>query len=163
MIDIRKACPDDSEQLADIGIQAWENAVRRWGEDADTLMDHAYRIYRDFCTDRWQTIIVAQDDEAIVGWGARAKMNDQISDLWVAPRHHGRGVGKRLLAALERSIADAGFTEVGLETHAENLPAIGLYKASGYRVISRSIKHARTLRRDAEILSMCKTLPKATP
>jgi len=160
MIDLRSACAGDSERLADIGIRAWESAVPHWGEDTEKLRDHAHRAYRDFCADQWQTILVAQNGAAVVGWGARENMDHYISDLWVDPQYQGRGVGKRLLAALERTIAEAGFADVELETHARNTPTIGFYEAAGYRVVSRFIKYEPSLRKDIEKLSMRKTLRK---
>lgn len=44
-----------------------------------------------------------------------------------------RGVGRRLMAAAETAARGRGATAIGLDMHAENVPARRLYESLGYR------------------------------
>jgi ribosomal protein S18 acetylase RimI-like enzyme len=55
--------------------------------------------------------------------------------MWVAGSVRGVGLGRRLLAEIERRSAEAGAPSVRLETNAALTEAIGLYRSSGYTEI----------------------------
>ena len=59
----------------------------------------------------------------------------------VEPRHErlevGDGLGRRLLAELERHARDAGVRTLRLDTNRALTEAIGLYRAAGYEEIER--------------------------
>ena len=57
--------------------------------------------------------------------------------MWVAPEVRGRGVGRKLLEALEHAARERGFTAVRLDTHSSLAEALQLYRTSGYREIPR--------------------------
>jgi ribosomal protein S18 acetylase RimI-like enzyme len=56
----------------------------------------------------------------------------EIKRLWVAPRVRGRGVGGRILSALERSAKARGAGVVHLDTNKALTEAIALYRSRGY-------------------------------
>lgn len=56
----------------------------------------------------------------------------ELKRMWVAPTARGLGLGRRLLAALEREARDRGVTEVRLETNRALVEAIALYRSAGY-------------------------------
>ena len=56
----------------------------------------------------------------------------ELKRMWVSPDVRGLGVGRRLLAELERHAWDRGVLVVRLETNRHLLEAISLYRASGY-------------------------------
>jgi len=56
----------------------------------------------------------------------------EIKRMWVAPAWRGAGVGKRMLAALERLAAERGCTRVVLDTNSALDEAIAMYRSSGY-------------------------------
>jgi DNA-binding MarR family transcriptional regulator/GNAT superfamily N-acetyltransferase len=60
----------------------------------------------------------------------------EIKRLWVSPSVRGAGLGRRLLAALERGAADAGAPVVRLDTNRVLSEAIAMYRAEGYREIA---------------------------
>jgi ribosomal-protein-alanine N-acetyltransferase len=70
MIAIRPASSAEAQDLAKIGLAAWEKAIRVWGEDADRLRDNARNAYYDFCTRCWPDILVAEWDGDLAGWGS---------------------------------------------------------------------------------------------
>ena len=80
------------------------------------------------------TVLVAESEDGVVGWGAvRTRFGaSMLTDLFVHPAHHGRGVGARLLDALWPSGAGASrrrFTFSSLHPH-----ALPLYVRSGLAV-----------------------------
>lgn len=74
-----------------------------------------------------------------VGCGALKLHGDDPAELkrmWVADTARGLGLGRRLLAELERVAAANGATVVRLETNRSLREAIGLYRSSGYREVA---------------------------
>jgi ribosomal protein S18 acetylase RimI-like enzyme len=57
--------------------------------------------------------------------------------MWVAPRARGLGLGRRLLAEIERHASAAGVHTLRLDTNRALTEAIGLYRAAGYEEIER--------------------------
>lgn len=60
----------------------------------------------------------------------------EIKRMWVAPSVRGLGVGRRLLAELERHAVDRGVSVVQLDTNHVLEEAIAMYRSSGYREIA---------------------------
>jgi DNA-binding MarR family transcriptional regulator/GNAT superfamily N-acetyltransferase len=73
-----------------------------------------------------------------VGCGA-LKFHDggpaELKRMWVASSVRGLGIGRRLLAELERRADDGGARVVRLETNKALTEAIALYRSSGYREV----------------------------
>jgi len=73
-----------------------------------------------------------------VGCGA-LKLHDgeqaELKRMWVATSARGLGIGRRLLAELERHAAAGGAGLVRLETNGALTEAIGLYRSAGYREV----------------------------
>ena len=160
---IRNAVSHDSRALALVGIQAWESAVVQWGENTNDLREPAHRAYWTFCSNHWNRIVLAEEGGSVLGWGACEHADEVISDLWVDPNHHGRGIGKHLLHVLERNIAKAGFTAARLETHAKNEKAIGFYEKQGYRVSALSVTYSNSLQRDIPVVTMRREFQDPSP
>ncbi len=59
----------------------------------------------------------------------------ELKRMWVAPAARGLGLGRRVLAELERHAAAAGSRIVRLETNKALVEAIGLYRAAGYQEV----------------------------
>jgi DNA-binding MarR family transcriptional regulator/GNAT superfamily N-acetyltransferase len=73
-----------------------------------------------------------------IGCGA-LKFHDaeptEIKRMWVAPSARGLGVGRRLLAELERQAAAEGSDTVRLDTNKVLTEAIAMYRSAGYREV----------------------------
>ncbi|MGW2342229.1 GNAT family N-acetyltransferase [Streptomyces sp. NPDC001661] len=74
------------------------------------------------------------------GWRAQehddagyADGDAELKRMFVVERARGRGLARRILAALEDSARDAGRTRMVLETGIHLPEAMGLYEADGYR------------------------------
>ncbi|MFD3404223.1 GNAT family N-acetyltransferase [Kribbella sp. NPDC058693] len=59
----------------------------------------------------------------------------EIKRMWVSPDARGLGLGRRLLAELERTAAANGATAVRLETNRNLKEAIALYRSSGFEEV----------------------------
>jgi DNA-binding MarR family transcriptional regulator/GNAT superfamily N-acetyltransferase len=85
-------------------------------------------------------ILIARLDGGPVGCGVLWHHGGGIADakrMWVAPRARGLGLGRRLLAELERHAREAGVHTLRLDTNRALTEAIGLYRAAGYVEIER--------------------------
>lgn len=156
MLVLRPASSSEAQELARIGLAAWEKAIRVWGEDADRLRDNAKNAYHDFCMRHWPDILVAEWDGALAGWGASEKADDFVTDLWVHPDYQGRGIGTALLEEIETGIKERGYPAARLDTHARNAGAIRLYKRLGYRVTAYFVAYSAPLDEDIDKVEMIK-------
>lgn len=102
---------------------------------------------RELISDPRQFIVVSENEEGIDGFiritsGSPAPVSGcsdmEISTFYVQPRHHGKGIGKRLLSAALDHCRDACVNSVWLTTNAENDPAIAFYLAKGFEHIGET-------------------------
>jgi ribosomal protein S18 acetylase RimI-like enzyme len=90
-------------------------------------------------------LFVAEQDAAFVGFVGCLVVEDDvvqetpdsnrygyIKDIFVDPRHRGRGVAQRLLVAAERYLAGTGVTRLRLNVLANNLTARRAYRRYGF-------------------------------
>ena len=89
--------------------------------------------------------LVAVDEAgAVVGWAAASPVSARAAyrgviehSVYVAPEHHGRGIGGMLL---QRFVADAdaaGFWMIQSSIFPENVASLRLHERSGFRVVGR--------------------------
>ena len=82
---------------------------------------------------------VALDGERVVGWADIVPpANPGLAHrgtlgMGVVPGYRGRGLGRALLGACIAHAWASGLSRIELEVRADNLPAIGLYVAMGFR------------------------------
>ncbi|HEV7461246.1 MAG TPA: GNAT family N-acetyltransferase [Solirubrobacteraceae bacterium] len=73
------------------------------------------------------------DGEAVACGGYKVRSDGaEIKRMWVAPAARRRGVGRRLLAALEDAARAAGHRRVVLDTSAGQPEALAMYRRLGY-------------------------------
>jgi len=80
-------------------------------------------------------LLLARLDGEAIGCGVLWFHGREVADakrMWVAPSARGLGVGRRLLAELERHARTSGVTTLRLETNRSLTEAIALYRASGF-------------------------------
>jgi DNA-binding MarR family transcriptional regulator/GNAT superfamily N-acetyltransferase len=85
-------------------------------------------------------MLVAYRGADALGCGAVRHVAGGVSEIkrmWVGETMRGLGIGRRLLAELERCAAEAGAEVVRLDTNHNLVEAIALYRASGYVEIER--------------------------
>jgi GNAT superfamily N-acetyltransferase len=84
--------------------------------------------------------LVAFLDDEPVGCGALQRLGEdsgEIKRMWVAEQVRRRGLGARILAALEDEAAARGWSTVYLDTNDALTPAITMYRSRGYEDIER--------------------------
>ena len=84
-------------------------------------------------------LLVARLRGRPVGCGAlklHRRAPAELKRMWVAPDARGLGLGRRLLAELERHARAAGARAARLETNRALKEAIALYRSSGYREVA---------------------------
>jgi GNAT superfamily N-acetyltransferase len=82
--------------------------------------------------------VVAEVDNEPAACGGYGRLDDETAEvrrMFVDPAMRGRGLGRTVLAEIERLAADAGYTRIRLETGNLQHAAVALYERSGYRRI----------------------------
>jgi ribosomal protein S18 acetylase RimI-like enzyme len=67
--------------------------------------------------------------------GGSGLRRSEVKHVWVDPVARGRGLGRMLLAELERRAAESGAEELVLDTNAAQEAAAHLYRSTGYTEI----------------------------
>ena len=102
--------------------------------------------------------VVLADGDGILGYAGLDHGGDvaDVMTVAVTPRAQGRGIGTRLLDALERRARVRGAGHAILEVRADNAPAIGLYERAGFAVLSARRRYYQP--GDVDAIVMRKTL-----
>eukprot|EP00913_Durusdinium_trenchii_P021294 g20007.t1 len=157
MTTIRNAREDEVEVLAEIGFRAWEKAMAAIGEMAD-MRDSARAAFQNFAAASWLTITVVEQFGQQAGWAAREQLDELITDFWVDPPFRGQGLGRALLEGVEAGIVHQGLESARIETHAQNVEAIGFFERHGYRVNWLSVAYSPKIDRDVQSVGLIKQL-----
>ncbi len=108
------------------------------GQMFDYVVDDALPLGLDELTPPRGLVLIAREDGEAVGSGA-LKLHQpgiaEIKRMWVAPRVRGRGLGRRLLEALELAATEAGKSVTRLDSNGQLTAAIAMYRSHGYRDI----------------------------
>ena len=116
--------------------QVQQEYVRRYGGPDETPVDPD-----EFAPPRGLFLVGYLDGEPVAtgGWRAQDASPEGFADgdaelkrMYVVPAARGRGLARRVLAALEESAAAAGRLRMVLETGLKQPEAIALYTSSGY-------------------------------
>lgn len=155
MITLRNAREDEASLLAEIGVRSWQKAMEAIG-GADALRDSALSAFRAFTSSRWLTITVVEWDGTAAGWAARENLDEKITDFWIEPAAAGRGLGKALLADVEREMVMQGLDRAIVVTHAANEEAIGFFGHLGYHLDWLSLDYSPKLDREVDSIGLSK-------
>jgi len=126
--------PADSDDVRRCFEQYYVELGRLFG----FVVDAALPLGLDELTRPRGLVLVARDDGEAVGCGA-VKLHQpdvgEIKRMWVAASVRGRGLGGRLLDALEDEARAAGKSITRLETNRTLTAAIAMYRNHGYREV----------------------------
>ena len=84
-------------------------------------------------------LLLAQIDGDAAGLGGVRHLDTEIAEvksMYVAPAHRGGGLGRTIIAALERIARERGCRAARLDTSRYLTPAVALYRAAGYREVA---------------------------
>ena len=148
---LRRANHSDASSIAAISIEVWVGTYLKNGVSAFfanyALEEFTIEKTRNLISDPGTFIMVSENREGIDGFirvSSRSSApvsgcsNMEISTFYVQPRHHGKGIGKRLLSAALDYCRDASVDSVWLTTNAENGPAIAFYLAKGFEHVGET-------------------------
>ena len=106
--------------------------------------DHSF--YSQFNKiDKIRYVVVAFENDMPVGCGAikeYTKDTMEIKRMYVAPQFRKKGIASEILSELEKWAGELSCGRYTLETGKRQPEAIGLYKKSGYKVISNYGQYA---------------------
>lgn len=111
-------------------VRIWERSVF---ETHDFLKVGDYRKFKTMIPTYFEHtdhVIGAYEDSQCVGFAAQK--GDNLDMLFVDPDHFGKGIGKKLLSAMETMGVKT------LDVNEDNPNAHAFYEAMGYRVVRRS-------------------------
>jgi GNAT superfamily N-acetyltransferase len=80
-------------------------------------------------------LLIARVDGEPAGLGGVRHLDTEVKSMFVAPRVRGTGLGRRILARLDEIAAEHGCRAIRLDTSDYLTPAVGLYRAAGYREV----------------------------
>ncbi len=162
MISLRNAREEDFEELADIGLRAWEGAMSRIGETA-SMRGNARQAFRNFTMSAWLTITVIEVNGQPVGWASRERLDETISDFWIDPPFQRQGCGRALLQSVEAEMVHQGLEKAVVQTHARNNEAVAFFEAEGYSIHWLTVAYSPKIDRDIESVGLSKQLIAPTP
>ncbi len=141
---IRPARLADLPQVADIWVRSWQAAYAGIVPAAhlsalDPRERHG-RLVERFTSDPRYEMLVADSAATLLGFvvGGPWRGEDaapeigELAAIYLAPEHRGRGVGRLLLDAAERRLAERGFAEVRLWVLEDNTSAQRFYRGAGW-------------------------------
>ena len=108
-------------------------------EDPPTTEQFAERIAATTCTHPW---LVAEDNAHVIGYAYATRHRERASYRWatdvtvyVAQRHHRRGVGRALYEALFELLIHQGFRMACAGITLPNAASVGLHEALGFEPV----------------------------
>ncbi len=83
-------------------------------------------------------LLLALADSEPAGLGGVRHLDTDVAEvksMYVAPAYRGTGLGRRILARLDEIALEHGCSAIRLDTSDYLTPAVGLYRAAGYREV----------------------------
>lgn len=144
---IRPAIVDDAQRI----LEAHNAAVHRTaaGEYASDILaawaapldaGNVQRMARIIASQS-ELLLVAEIDERVVGFGSIIPKNSELRAVYVHPDFGRKGIGNRILSALEDLARQYALAELTMDA---SLNAEEFYRAHGYVVVDRGDHPLRT-------------------
>lgn len=140
-VTIRSAHLSDLERLL-VFEQAIIDAERPFDATIRDGPDVGYYDLEELLSSPDAEVVVAEVGVEMIGSGfARIERSEAylkhdehsyLGFMYVVPKHRGRGINKKIIAALEEWSLSKGVTEMQLEVYVDNIGAIRAYEKSGY-------------------------------
>lgn len=123
---VRRASPDDAICLRELNLAFNEHDV-----SAESIAEKLGNTA--------EVVLVAETSDGVVGFITAQKQSSicyaenwaEVLELFVEPGSRRRGVGRALLAGMERTLRASGLTTYFLRTNAKNVIAQAFYRTWG--------------------------------
>jgi ribosomal protein S18 acetylase RimI-like enzyme len=151
-IQLRTAIPEDVAAIvklgADVFTATFGHSVSE--EELQKYLNESYTIAaitNDLAdTNKDMLVATGPDGTTVVGFAQLTRGTSEpclahldnfveLQRIYVGLEYHGQGVGKMLAQRLEGMAKEEGFRHIWLGVWEENLPAQGLYKKLGYKIV----------------------------
>ena len=124
-MNIRAAVPADYDSLAQIWLESWYSTGLK--SVFDPGPDMLKKRIPEEVAKGW-ALYAAEDHGAIVAMLALKPEDFYLDQLWVAPAHQGRGIGRALLSFTRAQLPD----EIWLRCVVQNVSAWRWYEREGF-------------------------------
>jgi len=140
-VTIRRARPEDATPIARLHVKTWRETYRGLAPEAAVrILDLPYRhaVWVKMLEQATCTVLVAEQAGMIVAIGSSGpatspelEPHGEINYLYVDAAMAGRGIGRKMMAALAADLQARGFTSAALGVVAGNAGAIAFYERLG--------------------------------
>ena len=139
MIELRPYRPDDQDAVVKLWWDSW-HSIRPGLRHPRPFADLATRWTNEIVPQ--QTIVVAEDDGAVVGFAAADVGARLLSQIFITPARKRQGIGCQLFAWAQRAMPD-GFV---LHTLVDNVASRAFYERHGLVAGETEINPANGMR-----------------
>ena len=155
MIVIRHGKPEEAKAIWDVRTRAIRGSCGSHYSPEDVDVWASAPMPDDYAeTIEHTDFYVAECDGTIVGFGLLDPAESKVEAVFVCPEYGRRGIGRRLLIAIENTALEQGLTCLRL---ASSLNAVSFYRSAGYEV-RKQITFQHPCGFDLDCVSMEKVL-----
>ena len=137
MMEVRRYRPSDHDSVWELHNVALNEVGAHAGNGP--WDDDLHRIEGEYI-EAGGEFYVGSIDGGIVAMGALKRLSDDCAEICrmrVHPDFQRRGLGTKMLSALEERARELGYRSLTLETTAGQVAAIGMYLKAGYGEVAR--------------------------
>jgi putative acetyltransferase len=111
-----------------------------------TPAEHCYHLRVEEMAGTSTTVFVARDDGVAIGCGALKRHGSigEVKRMYTRPSHQGRGIGSRIVEAIEALARTESLEQLVLETGDRHPAAYRVYERAGFRRCGRVLDYPDT-------------------
>ncbi|HEX8176476.1 MAG TPA: GNAT family N-acetyltransferase [Pyrinomonadaceae bacterium] len=138
MFTIRKAKQEDKESIYHVHAKAIrETCASHYSQEVIRIWVGRLQPEKYGVAISSNEFFVAEKDGSVVGFGELDPIGGEIAGLYVSPDASGRGVGWKLLCALEEKARALGLESLHLDS---SLNAVSFYERAGFKSLEKRTK-----------------------
>lgn len=163
---LRPLSESDIEPATQCGLAAWISAILpSLSSFAPSDIPRIEQLFRSFLMQQVSSesqpgdlVVVADIGSEIAGFYCLECDGGELTDLWLAPKWHGQGIGSRMLDDAQRQARLAGYEHLRLKVLASNSRALAFYHKEGMEEVGRTTQFDPALRQTVAKILMHKRL-----
>jgi L-amino acid N-acyltransferase YncA len=143
---IRAAEPGDAEAVARIYNDGIEERIATFETESRSAED----VRGWLSAGKRLPVLVADDGGQVLGWARVVAYSDRAAyagigevSVYVDRSARGRGIGRRLLEALEGRAGELGYWKLVTKIFPENAASVALLRRGGWREVGLHLRHGR--------------------